>query len=283
MAELSNVSDHLNRRTGGNNGTPEEFVWFKNPRVAGAAAAATIAGRHTSLWQYEGAPSHGAAPGGSARYPTRSTNGGIKQTNPGGSPTRQKWAVYGAVADQIGTLLVVDRIADISGLSGTVTTAQTINLTALTRYSAAATCLGNLIFVEVYTQIGATPTTLTASYVNQDGNNATTPAVAIGGTGLREAQRMIQLPLASGDTGVRGVNSVTLAGTTGTAGDFGITIVHQWGACGMPAIGVPGNPVLIGGAGKVVDCLTDACVSQIWLAGSTTSPYVTSWFAFVEA
>ena len=215
MGALVDLSDIVNRTTGGNSGTPETIFFYRDSRVDAAAAVATVAGRVTSLWQYEGTPSGGAAPT-TVAIPDNATIGGLLQADPGGG--RQKWllGITGS-AGVSGTIILYDRLLHIGNLSGTVTTAQTVG-GSLGRYTDG---IGNQIWIEVYTQIGATSTTITASYTDQDGNSgSTTTATAIGNTGLREAQRIIPLPLASGDSGVRAVASVTLAATTGTAGGF---------------------------------------------------------------
>jgi hypothetical protein len=50
MTAITNLSDLVNRITGGNSGSPEA-IWFgKTGRVAGAGAAAMVLGRWTSLW-----------------------------------------------------------------------------------------------------------------------------------------------------------------------------------------------------------------------------------------
>src|SRR5262245_20111628 len=88
MSALTDLSDIVNRVTGGSSGMPEHVFLFKDARVAGAAASATVAGRMTSLWQFAGQPSHGAVPT-SAVVPTNATDGSLKHTNPAGST--QKW------------------------------------------------------------------------------------------------------------------------------------------------------------------------------------------------
>ena len=65
MAAIADLSDLINRSTGGNSGTPDNLFFFKRARVAGAAATAPIAGRPASLWTYDGQPSAGTAPSGS--------------------------------------------------------------------------------------------------------------------------------------------------------------------------------------------------------------------------
>jgi hypothetical protein len=279
MASLTDLSDIINRVTGGSSGTPENLFFFKDSRVA-AAAGVTVAGRYTSLWEYNGQPSHGAAPGAVA-IPDNTTNGGLKQTDPGGG--RQKWLLGATATSSIaGTLIIYDRLLHISGLSGTVTTAQTVGGT-LTRYTGTES-VGNQIWVEIYTQIGATSTTITANYTDQDGNaGITSQSTAIGNTGLREVQRMIQIPLASGDTGVRAVASVTVAATTGTAGNFGVNIMRPLAYIPISLLGAGSVRDFISGLPSIIEIKTDACLAFQWLANSTAGPQIWGSLHMVEA
>lgn len=124
-----------------------------------------------------------------------------------------------------GTLFLVDRVSHQGGLSGTVATAQTTNLptAALTRYT---TGVDLWLALEVFTVIGGTATTVTTSYTNQAGTAGQISVASVfGGTGAREAGLVQPLPLASGDYGVRSVESVTLAASTLTAGNFGVVLM----------------------------------------------------------
>lgn len=277
MSALTDLSDIINRVTGGNGGMPEHLFFFKDARVAGAAASATVAGRMTSLWQYAGQPSHGAVPA-AATVPTNTTDGSLKQLNPAGGT--QKWLLgMTASASAAGTLHLFDRLLHNGGLSATVTTAQAVGGT-LTRNTGG---VGNQIWVEIYTLIGTTATTITASYTNQSGvAGQVTQPTAFGGTGLREAQRLIQLPLASGDTGVQSVQSVTVLATTGTAGGFGVNIMKP----------ITINPLGIAGCGSVRDNIaglpgiieidTGACLSLAWFAGASVAPQVFGSLHMIE-
>jgi len=122
------------------------------------------------------------------------------------------------------SLMWMDLLNISGGLNATLTTQQTTNLptAALTRYTSGE---GVWIALVIHTQIGTTATTITVSYTNQAGTSGrTTPVVTFGSTGYREARSFIILPLQAGDTGVRSVESVTLAATTGTAGAFGVAL-----------------------------------------------------------
>jgi hypothetical protein len=148
----------------------------------------------------------------------------LKQTDPGGG--REKWLIsVSAVGLPHGTLILYDRLLHVSGFDGTNTGAQAVG-GAITRNTGG---VGNHIWIEIYTATGSSVTTISASYTDQDGNSGqTTPNAVIGGAaaGRQEQARILPLSLATGDTGVQAVASVTLAGSTGTVGDFGVTIAR---------------------------------------------------------
>ena len=122
------------------------------------------------------------------------------------------------------TVVPIDLLNVSGGLSGTVTTEQTTNLptAALTRHTGGD---GVFIGIVIYAAVGSTATTISVRYTNQAGTaNRTSTVTSFGGTGFREAARLIQIPLAAGDTGVRSVEGVTLTATTGAAGNFGVCL-----------------------------------------------------------
>lgn len=123
------------------------------------------------------------------------------------------------------TLLIVDRLSHQGSLSGTTTGAQTTNLptAALTRYTSGE---GVHAALTIWNALGTNTTTVTASYTNQAGTSGqTTPAIAFtSGTGNGAPGMLHPLPLQEGDTGVRSVESVTLSGSTGSAGNFGVVL-----------------------------------------------------------
>lgn len=277
MGAYANISELVKYSTSGS----AEVKWVtKETRVAGAAAnSSNNIGRMVSLWQYEGCPSHGAVPPTTAANPTNITTGSLMQTNPPSGS--QKWLQSMFVAtNTIAQVYLYDRLMHISGLSGIVTTPQTVS-GSVTRYTGTES-VGNMIAVEIYTTIGTTATTITANYVNQDGIDKTTTAEGIGGTELREAQRMIILPLAAGDTGVRRVDSVTLAGTTGTAGDFGVNIIRLLyvGCCNLAGLGVLRSYM----DGPMVEIKENACLAfAAQMQGSLTpAPMIANVFMTVR-
>lgn len=248
-----------------------------------AAAVVLVGSKPFTMWQFDGqAGGRGTAPTGSAASPTRATAGAMGQSNPGGG--RQKWLVHAdAFLSDRSSVRLYDRLVHIGGLDGTVTSAQTVASVSAPsgRYDDG---VGNTILLEVLTQIGATPTTVTASYTNQAGTaGRTTQAVAIGGTGDREIHRTIELPLASGDTGVRSVQSVTLAGTTGTAGNFGVVIAHYIWECGF-GVARPNGRTDLGDEPGFIESKTDACWYWVITMNALTAlTFLQAELGFLEA
>jgi hypothetical protein len=122
------------------------------------------------------------------------------------------------------SMMVVDLLNVSGGLNATLTTPQTTNLptAALTRYTSGEGVMAGIV---VYSIIGTTGTTVTISYTNSSGvSSRTSTATTLGGGFYREVGVLIPIPLQAGDTGIRSIESVTLAATTGSAGNFGVCL-----------------------------------------------------------
>lgn len=285
MGAFTSLSDLVNRLSGGSSGAPEHITFMKSDRIAGATAGGNVAGIPWSLWLRDGMPGAAAAAPGAVAIPDNTTAGALKQTDPSGG--RQKYLLgLEPIGSQGGTLILYDRLLHVSGLSGTVITAQAVQaagLPALTRYTNGQ---GNFILAEVYTAIGTTPQTITAAYKDQDGNSSTSVATKFGGAASTELSRTgaaAILPLASGDTGVRGVDSVTLSASTGTAGDFGVTVGHVLAAA---QVGLPGHGTsrdLVTGFPGLVEVLPGACLAWLFIPISGTNALVYGTAHFAEA
>jgi hypothetical protein len=192
-------------------------------RVGGNAAATPIASIPISTWMYEGDGCQGSAPGSTPATCSRTTQGAIRIANATGG--RTNYLTGGFIASTgPGTALLIDRLAHISGLSGTTTTEQSFS-SSLTLPARASDGVGVLAALEIYSQIGATLTSFQLKYTNTaDATGQLSPVTAIGGANNRNAQLWRTIPLASGDLGVKSGESVDLLATTGAAGDFGITL-----------------------------------------------------------
>lgn len=268
MTAFTDLSNLVNNMTGGGSAQPQHpFFWVDN-RVGAAAATATIAGRMHSLWTYNKSNGATGAVPTTVAAPTSATTGAIPFTNPGGGRELHFMGWEGALSQQE-VVILYDRLLHIGGLSGTSTSAQTVAGT-LTRNTGGE---ANQIWIEINGQIGTTATTITASYTNQAGTSGrTTQAVAIGGTNNREVTRIIPLTLQSGDTGVQAVASVTLAATTGTAGDFGVVIARPIAFANNENAGSSFIRDYIAGMPASSVIPADACLALAIMSGSTAAP-----------
>lgn len=178
---------------------------------------------HHSIWRAAGQPAAGAVPPtGVGEAPTKATAGALSGWSNAGVGEDTYLAQASMVAEDVGVWVLYDRLVHTSGLSGTSVVSQTVNTAALTRYTDG---VGVEAWVEIYTPIGATPRTLTMTYTNSEGTSGRTGTLLT--TANPVAGRMYQFSLQAGDTGVRSVESVILSGTSGTVGDFGITLVKR--------------------------------------------------------
>jgi hypothetical protein len=162
------------------------------------------------------------------------------------------------------TLVAIDLLNVSGGLSGTVTTEQTTNLptAALTRHTGGD---GVMIGLVIYTTVGTTATTVSVRYTNQAGTpNRVSTVTSFGGTGFRDAGRVILIPLQAGDTGVRSVEGVTLTATTGTAGNFGVCLFKPLMSFSLESTTgtMPLDAVSSGGMiGSMAEFDDDACLT----------------------
>ena len=262
MGAFTDISDYVNRMTGGNSGAPENLSFYKYLSTNGGTATsfATIQQIY-SLWRFDGIPNAGAAAGAVATC-DKSTTGALQFTNSAGSAVKR--LVQGSVIS-VGidstSMFVMDRLLACGGLSGTSTSAQTVGGT-IGRYTGGT---GNQIWLEIQTAIGTTATTVTASYTNENGTSGrTTIARRIGG--ISEFSSVFtahQLPLQAGDLGVQSVQSVTLAASTGTVGDFAIVVYHPLAF--LVGRMTPQGPFgQLGGVPEIVD---DACITFLAFQG----------------
>lgn len=228
------------------------------------------AGFYQSSWLSTGFPGAGANPpartAGSGYIPTDTTAGCICPfTNPGGSDLTYL-AGYAALATVTGSFVLYDRVWHCSGMDGTVATAQTITTPGSVDRPSGGDDVE--LWLEWYSTTGSTSRTVTVSYTNQAGTSGRTtqsftlPASVATG-------RMYALPLQSGDYGVQSVASLTLSGTTGTAGNFGITLMKRIAEIpmGLQNTGDNLDPLQL----RMPTIPNDACLSLMWMAtGAST-------------
>lgn len=279
------ITDYSNLINLATSSTAEVVNFYKSARVAGAAPGTLVAGRWVSLWQYDGCPgaAASAAPGASAAT-TNATAGAMAQASPAAS-AKKRLVSFTLSSLVVGTYVIADRYNQQGNLSGTVITAQTVNSPALPS-RAPSDGKGVEAAAEIYTQIGATTTTIKlSSYTDDAGNTAQVgPLVVFGNTGFREAQRLVPLPVLSGDKGLRAIASVQVTATTGTAGAFGPTMFKRIATLPLSTIGAGEQWNCMLKAGGPVDLGTnsDACLFMMLYPNTTTAPECYGQALFVE-
>ena len=286
MAAIANLGTLINIATGGGGTAPVQVPFHKHPFVAGLTPGTLVAGRIWSLWMWDGQPGAATAAPTTAVTVNNATAGSLQQGTPGGG-VDLFLAGFVASAHVAGTLVVYDRLAQQGGLSATTTGAQTTNLptAALSRYTSG---VGVEAWLEIYTAIGTTATTVKASYTNTvPASGQTTPqgtnGPTFGSAGFDGAQQILPLGLQSGDLGVKAVASVTITASTLTAGNFGVTLAYPLAVLPMP---LPGAASLWSGimtAGGPLDLGTaaDSCIALAWVGNTTTAPYIRGSAYFV--
>lgn len=210
-----------------------------------------------------------------------------------GSFSSQAWlaeAVVGGFGTTSGTAVrsiiwLADFLVQSGGMSGTVTTEQTTGLptVALSRYTNGDGIMAALI---VYTSLGSTATTATLNYTNQSGTAGRTsqPIVVPASTNPRG---VLVFCLQDGDTGVRSVEGLTLAGSTGTAGNFGVLlfkpIAMLGGTCAEGIDRAPTREMLLSG-GAIAEILQGACIAALCsFVSSNGTPVLTAQLRVIMA
>ena len=226
-----------------------------------ASIASQTANSYCSLWRATGQPGQGAIPTvvATCNNTTVGTIGFNQQMSPSTS--------YGAyleiaTSNAAMTMELHDRLASMGGLNGTLTTAQSVNLdlNTLLATNNIGTRKGDANYSDVqwwlewYTATGGTAVTATIAVTYNDGTTGNLSVLSLAAT--RPASHMIPLnsliPSAQSGKFIRGIVSVTLSATSGTAGNFGVTatrprmtlsapianhkFIADWAQLGLPEI-----------------------------------------------
>ena len=195
------------------------------------------AGRMVSLWRNINIPAQGVVPT-TAGITTSATLGGIPFTNQ--TAPAKAYLGFADYSTQVaGTpLIFCDRLAHQGGLVLNTTASQTTNLPLnLATLGVAADRIGATNFseiqwyLEVYTDGGATASNATINVTYDDDTTGNLNVQAVGGT-LRLGNAIALNPLKPvNNKYIKGINSIILSASTGTAGSFGFTAVRELASC----------------------------------------------------
>ena len=226
-----------------------------------ASIASQTANSYCSLWRATGQPGQGAIPTvvATCNNTTVGTIGFNQQT----SPITSYGAYLEIATSNFSTTVELhDRLASMGGLNGTLTTAQSVNLDLSTLLSTDNINVRKgddnysdvQWWLEWYTATGATAVTATIAVTYNDGTTGNLSALSLASS--RPASHMIPInsliPSAQSGKFIRGIVSVTLSATSGTAGNFGVTatrprmtlsapianykFIADWAQLGLPEI-----------------------------------------------
>jgi hypothetical protein len=245
--------------------------------VIKASIATQATGGWTSMWRATGTPTQGAVPGAAAVC-TDALAGSLGSIATPGSGQRNAVLRAALASSNAGPLVVlVDRLAHMGGLSGTSTSAQTVDVDVSTL--AGTRCATNYSdvtwWLEIYTSVGTTAVTATVTYTDS-GNTSRTTTLSFGGASpANQASRIFQIiPQTATPLPIKSVQSVTLSASTGTAGSFGVTATREIAPFALPPVANYGDLYDWArlGAPTVHD---DACLSFLVLCTTTSTGSLT--------
>ena len=208
-AAITTYDGIITARAGGN----------ANDIVASKTTVTTAAQQFSSIFRAGGLPLAGTytnIPGGAVH--TRASTGawnGLK--DPGGSNKKYLLTFGYGSSSVIDWGILVDLLVCAGNINANATGNQTINSTAQTRQYGSTLGAGVMMTFDVTTALGATASNLTVnSYTDQDGNTAqTTAAEAMTTSAITFRLQPVTIgtfmPLASGDFGVRSVETLAFS------------------------------------------------------------------------
>lgn len=215
-------------------------------------------------------------------------SGGTTYNQTAGVAGYPKWTANGSLAPYIGrigavfaaagTVHVYDLLWAASGFSGVVTTAQSVvGFSGLP--SRNSTGNGAEIWIGCSSAIGATAHNVTVQYTNQDGTSGRS-TVSTAGVASMPANRMYQVPLQSGDTGIQSIQSLTLSASSGTAGNLWVLIADRLCSFAAPLTNV-GNTFDFAALGlpKMYDT---SCLMFVHQATTTSSGIIMGQLSIIQ-
>ena len=180
-----------------------------------------------------------------------------------------------------GTLTLVDMQGYYPGLTNNSAVAQTLVGTPTLRYTNGA---GVRAYMVQTATGGAGAQNFNMSYTNQAGTAGRTMPVTVACTASSVASRINHsgaaannygpfLPFASGDTGIRSIQTVTLsAATTGT---FAMVLARPLASITLSVLGLMTEKDLLNQIPSLPEIKDGACLVWIWSAGAATATATT--------
>jgi hypothetical protein len=261
-------------------------------KITGGAAYA--AGRWYDMSPLNGTPVANAWSGTAlnAQVPSETTGFGLFHGGNVSADTKHiiNISAMSAVATAVpGVLMLVDMCLYYPGISMNSLSAQNLtNTSTLTRYTDGA---GLRAYLVVQTTTSATAHSVAMSYTNQAGTSgrtlpvtvactasAITPHITHAGTAANNYGPF--LPLASGDTGIRSVQSVTISAASG-AGTAALVLCRPLATIPITTASVAAERDLMNQLPSMPRVFDGACLTWLYFAGAATAAN-TNFFGSVD-
>lgn len=243
-----------------------------------ASISNATSGQFHSLWRATGQPGQGAIPT-TAAVCDDNLVGSIQFAQQTAPATSYLGILESLNSNAATTFEIHDRLMHMGGLSGTVATAQTVNLDVSANLASLnldarkgdANFSDIQWWLEWYSDTGSTAVTATVAVTYNDGTTGNLTGASLAAT--RRASLMFPLnnliPAAASGKYIRAVNTVTLSATTGTAGNFGVTATRFRAANFMPIANARFTADWAGlGLPEIAN---SSCLQFITLASTTTT------------
>lgn len=287
MAGFSSTDDFINEVT-----TNGKF--WRNDFNKITAGVAYTAGRWYDMSPLAGTPVANAWTGTAlaAQVPTEATGFGLYHGGNVSTDTKHiiNVSAYSAVATAVpGVLMLVDVCLYYPGINMNLATAQTLtNSTTLTRYTDGAGLRAYLVDV---TASGATAHNVALSYTNQANTSGRALPVTVSCTASATPGHIVHsgtaannygpfLPLASGDTGIRSVQTITLSAAS-LAGTAALVLCRPLATIPITTAAVAAERDLMNQLPSLPRVYDGACLTWLYFAGAATAAS-TNFFGSVD-
>jgi hypothetical protein len=275
---FTSTDDFVNEVT--NNGK-----FWRNDFNKITGAAAYTAGRWYDLSLLAGTPIANTYAGSAlaAVAPTETTGWGMYHGGNVSTDTKHlvNIGAYSGVATAVpGVLMLVDVCLYYPGIVTTSASLQTLtNSTTLSRYTDGA---GLRAFFTMTVAAGANTPTVQISYTNQAGTGsrslpvttAFTASAIVGHithSGLAANNYGPFLPLASGDTGIRSVQSLTITTPSASTGTGALVLCRPLATLPITTVSVAAERDLMNQLPSLPKIVDGACLAWLYFAGANTA------------
>lgn len=195
-----------------------------------------------------------------------------------GSGTQTYIGRVGATFATAGTLHLYGLLWACSGFNSTVTTAQSVvSFSGMpTRNPTGDGCE---IWIGCSSATGATASNVTVQYTNS-ANVSGRNTVSTAHITSMPANRMYQVPLQSGDTGVKSIQSITFSASTATAGNVWVLIMDRYAsiASAVPNVSVVADAIAAG----LPTLYDESCMLFVHQASTTSSGIIMGNLSIIQ-